>query len=106
MDDFGTKYSSLNYVRRLPINKIKIDRSFVNRLARSGEGEEVVRAIIAMGHAIGKRVVAEGIETEPQQRKLVELGCEGGQGYLLARPLAPWDVETMLKEPRLHTVAA
>ena len=106
IDDFGTGYSSFGSMVDLPIGEIKIDRSFVNRLARSGEGEEVVRAIIAMGHAIGKRVVAEGIETEPQQSKLVELGCEGGQGYLLARPLAPWDVETMLKEPRLHTVAA
>jgi EAL domain-containing protein (putative c-di-GMP-specific phosphodiesterase class I) len=106
IDDFGTGYSSFGSMVDLPIGEIKIDRSFVSRLARSGEGDEVVRAIIAMGHAIGKRVVAEGIETDSQQRKLVELGCEGGQGYLLARPLTPWDVETMLKEPRLHTVAA
>ena len=106
IDDFGTGYSSFGSMVDLPIGEIKIDRSFVSRLSRGGEGEEVVRAIIAMGHAIGKRVVAEGIETDSQHRKLVELGCEGGQGYLLARPLTPWDVETMLKEPRPYPVAA
>ena len=71
----------------LPIGEIKIDRSFVTRMARGSEGEEVVRAIIAMGRAMGKRIVAEGIETELQFRKLLELGCDGGQGYLFARPL-------------------
>jgi Mrp family chromosome partitioning ATPase len=65
-------------------------------MTRGSEGEEVVRAIIAMGRAMGKSIVAEGVETELQSRKLLELGCDGGQGYLFARPLTPWDVEALL----------
>jgi EAL domain-containing protein (putative c-di-GMP-specific phosphodiesterase class I) len=59
-----------------------------------------------MGRAMGKHVVAEGIETEVQCRKLLEMGCDGGQGYLFARPLTPWDVETILKQTRPHAVAS
>ena len=106
IDDFGTGYSSFSSMCDLPIEEIKIDRSFVTRMARGSEGEEVVRAIIAMGRAMGKRIVAEGIETELQCRKLLELGCDGGQGFLFARPLAPWDVETILKQSRPRAVAS
>jgi EAL domain-containing protein (putative c-di-GMP-specific phosphodiesterase class I) len=90
----------------LPIGEIKIDRSFVTRMTRGSEGEEVVRAIIAMGRAMGKSIVAEGVETELQSRKLLELGCDGGQGYLFARPLTPWDVEAMLRQSRPRVVVA
>ena len=89
IDDFGTGYSSFSSMFDLPIGEIKIDRSFVTRMTRGSEGEEVVRAIIAMGRAMGKSIVAEGVETELQSRKLLELGCDGGQGYLFARPLTP-----------------
>jgi EAL domain-containing protein (putative c-di-GMP-specific phosphodiesterase class I) len=65
-----------------------------------------MRAIIAMGRAMGKRIVAEGIETEAQCRKLLEMGCDGGQGYLFARPLSPWDVESLLKQQRLRAVGS
>ncbi len=106
IDDFGTGYSSFARMWDLPIGEIKIDRSFVARLSRGTEGEEVVRAIIAMGRAMGKRVVAEGIETEPQFRKLLDLGCNGGQGYWFARPISPTDVEAMLRQPRPHVVAS
>jgi EAL domain-containing protein (putative c-di-GMP-specific phosphodiesterase class I) len=106
IDDFGTGYSSFSSLSDLPIGEIKIDRSFVTRMAKGREGEEVVRAIIAMGRAMGKRIVAEGVETEAQCRKLLDLGCDGGQGYLFARPLAPWDVETILKQARPHAVAS
>jgi EAL domain-containing protein (putative c-di-GMP-specific phosphodiesterase class I) len=105
IDDFGTGYSSFSSMCDLPIEEIKIDRSFVTRMTRGREGEEVVRAIIAMGRAMGKRIVAEGIETEMQCRKLLELGCDGGQGYLFARPLTPWDVESILKQTRPRAVA-
>ena len=105
IDDFGTGYSSFSSMWDLPIGEIKIDRSFVTRMTRGSEGEEVVRAIIAMGRAMGKRIVAEGVETELQSRKLLELGCHGGQGYLFARPLTPWDVETLLKQARPRAVA-
>ena len=106
IDDFGTGYSSFSQMWDLPIGEIKIDRSFVTRMSRGSEGEEVVRAIIAMGRAMGKRVVAEGIETELQFRKLLDLGCDGGQGYWYARPANPADVETMLKQSRPRAVAS
>jgi len=105
IDDFGTGYSSFARMWDLPIGEIKIDRSFVTRLARGAEGEEVVRAIIAMGRAMGKRVVAEGIETEAQFRKLLDLGCNGGQGYWYARPISPTDIEAMLRQSRPRVVA-
>ena len=106
IDDFGTGYSSFSSMCDLPIGEIKIDRSFVTRMTRGKEGEEVVRAIIAMGRAMGKSIVAEGVETELQSRKLLELGCDGGQGYLFARPLTPWDVEALLKQARPRAVVA
>jgi len=106
IDDFGTGYSSFARMVDLPIGEIKIDRSFIARMAQSSEGEEVVRAIIAMGRAMGKRIVAEGVESELQCRKLLELGCDGGQGYLFARPLTPWDVEHLLKQQRPRAVAS
>ncbi len=104
IDDFGIGYSSFARMWDLPIGEIKIDRSFVTRMARGREGEEVVRAIIAMGSAMGKRIVAEGIETELQFRKLLDLGCHGGQGYWYARPLDAGEIEAMLKEWRPRAV--
>jgi EAL domain-containing protein (putative c-di-GMP-specific phosphodiesterase class I) len=106
IDDFGTGYSSFARMVDLPIGEIKIDRSFIARMAQSSEGEEVVRAIVAMGRAMGKRIVAEGVESELQCRKLLELGCDGGQGYLFARPLTPWDVEHLLKQQRPRAVVS
>ena len=106
IDDFGTGYSSFARMVDLPIGEIKIDRSFIARMAQSSAGEEVVRAIVAMGRAMGKRIVAEGVESELQCRKLLELGCDGGQGYLFARPLTPWDVEHLLKQQRPRAVVS
>ena len=87
LDDFGTGYSSLSYLSTLPITSLKIDRSFVQRLQGDAKDAEVVRAVITLGHALGKTVIAEGIETPAQLAQLREMGCELGQGYLLARPL-------------------
>jgi EAL domain-containing protein (putative c-di-GMP-specific phosphodiesterase class I) len=106
IDDFGTGYSSFASMCDLPIGKIKIDRSFISRMTQSSDGEDVVRAIVAMGRAMGKRVVAEGVETELQCRTLLALGCDGAQGFVFARPLAPWDVESMLRQPRPRAVAS
>jgi diguanylate cyclase (GGDEF)-like protein/PAS domain S-box-containing protein len=92
VDDFGTGYSSLSYLSTLPITSLKIDRSFVQRLqagAADSKDTEVVRAVITLGQALGKTVIAEGIETPEQLAQLRNLGCEFGQGYLLARPLSP-----------------
>jgi diguanylate cyclase (GGDEF)-like protein/PAS domain S-box-containing protein len=89
VDDFGTGYSSLAYLSTLPITSLKIDRSFVQRLQDETRDAEVVKAVITLGHALGKTVIAEGIETPGQLAQLRALGCGLGQGYLLARPLSP-----------------
>ena len=85
LDDFGTGYSSLTYLRRFPIDTLKIDQSFVRPLTIGGD-TTIVRAIIDLAHALGLVVVAEGIDTEAKWRTLQEVGCEVGQGYLFARP--------------------
>ena len=95
VDDFGTGYSSLSYLSTLPITSLKIDRSFVARLNDQARDTEVVRAVITLGQALGKTVIAEGIETPAQLAQLRALGCEHGQGYLLARPLTPEMAETV-----------
>src|SRR6185436_8784817 len=89
VDDFGTGYSSLSYLSTLPITSLKIDRSFVQRLDDDAKDAEVVRAVITLGVALGKTVIAEGIETPAHLAQLRSLGCGLGQGYLLARPLPP-----------------
>ena len=87
IDDFGTGYSSLSYLATLPIDALKIDRSFIDRMSREAEGSEIVKAIFKLGQALSKQVVAEGIETGRQLELLRELGCEFGQGFLLSRPV-------------------
>ncbi|MGH9765043.1 MAG: putative bifunctional diguanylate cyclase/phosphodiesterase, partial [Blastocatellia bacterium] len=87
IDDFGTGYSSLSYLHRLPINVLKIDRSFVNRLGKSKADKEIVRTIVLMAQTLGKGVVAEGVETEEQLAELRELKCGCGQGFLFSRPV-------------------
>jgi diguanylate cyclase (GGDEF)-like protein/PAS domain S-box-containing protein len=92
IDDFGTGLSSLRYLERFPVDVLKIDRSFVDRLGMDGAGatgSPLARAILGLGEVLGIGVVAEGIETEAQLNRLRELGCEFGQGFLLARPEPP-----------------
>ncbi len=103
IDDFGTGYSSLSHLSTLPIDCLKIDRSFVARLYSSANEAAVVRSIILLGSSLGKLVVAEGIETPSQLEQLREMGCSLGQGYLLARPLTPAQVPGLLvqRPPRL-----
>jgi diguanylate cyclase (GGDEF)-like protein len=86
IDDFGTGYSSLSYLHRLPFDTLKIDRSFVYSVGESGENSEILQTIIALAKNLKKKVIAEGIETEAQLSLLQNLGCDYGQGYLLARP--------------------
>jgi diguanylate cyclase (GGDEF)-like protein/PAS domain S-box-containing protein len=88
VDDFGTGYSSLSYLSTLPISSLKIDRSFVRQLHGSAENLEIVRAVINLATSLGKQVIAEGIESEAQLQKLVQLGCGHGQGFHLAEPLS------------------
>ncbi len=89
IDDFGTGHSSLAYLRTLPARQLKIDRSFIGDLGQSADALAVVDAVIRLAHALGLRVVAEGVETETQSEILSGLGCDEFQGYLFARPMPP-----------------
>jgi EAL domain-containing protein (putative c-di-GMP-specific phosphodiesterase class I) len=101
IDDFGTGYSALSYLQRFPISVLKIDRSFIQGMARSGERSALVRAILALGQALGLNVVAEGIETNEQREQLQALGCDLGQGYLFARPVPRQAFDDLLDLERL-----
>ena len=87
IDDFGTGYSSLSYLQHLPIDTLKIDRTFVSRIGSEGNGSEIVQTILTLAHDLGMKVVAEGVETRDQLTKLQGLHCEYGQGYLWAKPV-------------------
>ncbi|MFC5479771.1 putative bifunctional diguanylate cyclase/phosphodiesterase [Massilia suwonensis] len=87
IDDFGTGYSSFAYLKRLPIDKLKIDKSFVNDMVHSSDARAIVQAIVAMAHSMHLRVVAEGVESAPQALALRETGCDQAQGYYYSRPL-------------------
>ena len=98
LDDFGTGYSSLAYLRRHPIDALKIDRAFVADLGEDGEGDAaIVQAIVGMAKALGMRVVPEGVETAGQLRRLTALGCEFAQGFHLSRPLPAAELEALLR---------
>jgi EAL domain-containing protein (putative c-di-GMP-specific phosphodiesterase class I) len=85
VDDFGTGFSALGYLRRHPVTGVKIDRSFVDGLGRDPEDEEIVRAVVAMASALGLSVVAEGVEREEQRQVLQSFGVQHGQGHLWGR---------------------
>jgi diguanylate cyclase (GGDEF)-like protein len=89
IDDFGTGYSSLAYLRRLSVDELKIDRTFVSDMCRSDSSAVIVRSIIQLAHNLGLRVVAEGVEDEQTMQALHDLGCDMAQGYFVSRPLAP-----------------
>jgi EAL domain-containing protein (putative c-di-GMP-specific phosphodiesterase class I) len=87
IDDFGKGFSSLNYLKHFPVDQIKIDRSFIREIAIHPDDAAITTAIIAMGHALGLRVIAEGVETEAHLTLLQKQGCDEVQGYLVGRPV-------------------
>ena len=91
IDDFGTGYSSLSYLKRLAVDKLKIDQSFVRDMLTDADGASIVKAIVQLGHNLQLTVIAEGVETESQRQALTEMGCDEAQGYLISRP-APAEV--------------
>jgi diguanylate cyclase (GGDEF)-like protein/PAS domain S-box-containing protein len=98
IDDFGTGQSSLDYIKRFPADRIKIDQSFVRNIGMDTGDEAIVRATLEMAHTLGRKVVAEGVETEQHHSFLRELGCDELQGYLFCRPLSPVSFDNMLAE--------
>ena len=101
VDDFGTGYSSLSSLQRLPVDELKIDRSFVRELAASADSVAIVRTIVDLGHAMGLKIVAEGVEDEPALASLAALGCDVAQGYLLSKPLPAPEFEAWLAGRRV-----
>jgi len=96
IDDFGTGYSSLSYLHRFPVDILKIDRSFVERLGDPDQDAELVRAIVGLGRSLGMETIAEGIEDHHQFLALRRLGCDLGQGYYLGRPMPVADIDALL----------
>jgi len=101
MDDFGTGYSSLSYIAKLPINELKIDRSFVTEMARNEYSRNIVTMIIQLAHTLQLKVVAEGVDADEQVQILDRLGCDQMQGYLISKPLPPAEIEPLLRKSRM-----
>jgi len=97
VDDFGTGFSSLSYLHRLPIDRLKIDRSFVQALATNEPGAGIAQTVLNLGRQLGVPVLAEGVEDEAQERLLIELGCNEAQGYLFGRPMPSQDLLAWLE---------
>jgi EAL domain-containing protein (putative c-di-GMP-specific phosphodiesterase class I) len=98
IDDFGTGYSSLSYLKRFPVDTLKIDRSFVDGLGADTQDSAIVRSVVELAQALDVSVTGEGIETAIQESELRTLGCDGGQGFLFARPLPAAGLQALLDE--------
>jgi EAL domain-containing protein (putative c-di-GMP-specific phosphodiesterase class I) len=96
IDDFGTGYSSLSYLHNFPLDRLKLDHTFISRIARSPRNLEIVRAVVTLAHNLGMQVIAEGVEDVEQLARLWELGCDYGQGFLFRRPAAAEELEELL----------
>jgi diguanylate cyclase (GGDEF)-like protein len=97
LDDFGTGYSSLGYLRRFPVDTVKVDREFVAHLAEDPASHTIVTAVIALAHGLGMTVVSEGVETAAQHRELTALGCDSCQGFYFARPMPASTLDTLIQ---------
>ena len=106
IDDFGTGYSSLSYLQRLPVDSLKIDRSFVHHIERSRKGSALAKAIITMAHSLDLRVIAEGVETSGQLAWLRRHGCDEVQGYVFCPPMAAEETTQFLQDATEGDLAA
>jgi diguanylate cyclase (GGDEF)-like protein len=102
IDDFGTGYSNMSYLRRFPIDKLKIDRSFIRDISSSPDGLSIVRAIVSLTHSLRLKAIAEGVETPDQLEAIRELGCDQYQGYLFSTPLTAEAIEELMREHSPH----
>jgi diguanylate cyclase len=99
LDDFGAGYSSLSYLSRMPVDRLKLDRSLIHRMTLDRKSAAVMRSIVSLGAELGIEVIAEGVETEAQLQMLTDIGCPQVQGYLLGRPMIAEQVQTVLSRP-------
>ena len=97
IDDFGTGYSSLSYLHRLPINNLKIDRSFISSLGQQQDSQDIIQTIIKLARQLGMTTIAEGIESTEQLNKLKVWQCDKAQGFLLSKPLTSKEAENWLE---------
>jgi EAL domain-containing protein (putative c-di-GMP-specific phosphodiesterase class I) len=105
MDDFGTGFSSLSYLRSFPFDKIKIDQSFIHELGESDDSLAIVRAVTGLGAALGMTTTAEGVETSKQLNCLRDEGCTEVQGYLFSKPLTASEMQEFLANPKWSAAA-
>ena len=101
LDDFGIGFSSMAQLQQLPFSELKVDRSFVGKMVEAEDCLIITRAIVNLGHELGLKVVAEGVESADALQRLVELGCDAAQGYHIGRPSPPAGVEALLRGPRI-----
>ena len=102
IDDFGTGYSSLAYLKRLPIDHLKIDRSFVHDMDHDDDDAAIVRSVIELGHNLGIKVIAEGVERMNSLAILKELGCDAAQGFHIGRPMPASQIDAWFKQSAAH----
>jgi EAL domain-containing protein (putative c-di-GMP-specific phosphodiesterase class I) len=100
VDDFGTGYSSMSYLQRLPVSELKVDRSFITGLSSARTDHMLVRSTVDLGHNLGLRVVAEGVEDPAALAELHQLGCDIAQGFYFAHPMPPEEFISWLAEQR------
>ena len=97
VDDFGTGHSGFDYLRRMPVSELKIDKSFVDGLGTDATNTAITASVVALAHSLNLNVVAEGIERAAQRDALLEMGCPHGQGWLWHRAMPPEDIEALLR---------